>query len=93
MYEETVCTYCIHTPHSSKPFSPRNNTFTFSRRSSKVTCHGSYTRSHSDGGVDNAGRQPARRELLGFGVLLRDTSTVSRQEPGNKHATATRSTS
>ena len=48
---------------------------------------------HTDGGVDHARRQPARREQLGWGVLLRDTSTL--EDPGIKLATLrlTRSTS
>jgi hypothetical protein len=40
---------------------------------SKATYNHSFTNSHTDGGVDHAGRQPARQELLGGGDLLRDT--------------------
>ena len=36
-----------------------------------------HTFTHTDGGVSHAGRQPARREQLGLGALLRDTSTLS----------------
>jgi hypothetical protein len=37
-----------------------------------VTFTHSYTHSHTDGGVSHAGRQPARREPLGGGILLRE---------------------
>ena len=33
--------------------------------------------SHTDSGVDHARLQPARREHLGLGALLMDTSTLS----------------
>ena len=36
----------------------------------------SFTHPLTDGGVDHAGRQPARREQSGGGVSLRDTSTL-----------------
>ena len=36
-----------------------------------------FTHSHTDGGVSHARRQPAHREQLGRGVLLRDTSTLA----------------
>jgi len=36
----------------------------------------SHTHSYTDGGVSHARRQPARREQLGLGVLLMDTSTL-----------------
>jgi hypothetical protein len=32
---------------------------------------------HIDGGVNHAGRQPARWEQLGLGALLKHTSTLS----------------
>ena len=35
--------------------------------------------SHTDGGVKHAGRQPACQEQSGWGVLLRDTSTLGDQ--------------
>jgi hypothetical protein len=38
--------------------------------------------SHTDGGVSHAGRQPAGREQLGLGALLKDTSALSEEEPG-----------
>ena len=51
----------------------------------RLTFTHSCTHSHSDGGVSHAGRQPARWEQIGWGVLLRDTSTLGFQvsvEPG-----------
>ena len=44
----------------------------------------SCTHSHTDGGVSHAMRRPARREQLGLGALLRDTSTLSHEEPGDR---------
>ena len=41
----------------------------------KATYNHSFTHSHTDGGVNHAGRQPARQERSGLGALLRDTST------------------
>ena len=41
----------------------------------------SRTHSHTDGGVSHARRQPARREQLGLGALLKHTSTLSQEEP------------
>ena len=40
-----------------------------------------------DGGVNHAGRQLAARSSEGGGVSLRDTSTLSEEEPGIKLAT------
>ena len=45
--------------------------------------------SHTDGGVSHAGRQPAGREQLGLGALLKDTSTLSEEEPGIEPTTFT----
>ena len=39
------------------------------------------------GGVNYAGRQPARHEQLGWGVLLRDTTRLSKEKPGIEPAT------
>ena len=36
-----------------------------------------FTHSHTDGGISHARRQPARREQLGWVVLLRDTLTLA----------------
>ena len=47
---------------------------------SKAT-YGSYTHSHTDGGVSHTRRQPARREQLGLGVSLRITSTLVEVTP------------
>ena len=44
-------------------------------------------KSNTDGGVNGAGRQPARQGQSGRGVSLRDTSTLSLQEPGIEPAT------
>jgi len=44
--------------------------------------HHSYSHSYTDGGVSHSRRHPARREQLGLGVLLMDTSTLGQVEPG-----------
>jgi len=41
-----------------------------------------FTHSHTDGSVSHARLHPARREQLGLGVLLMDTSTLGQVEPG-----------
>ena len=42
----------------------------------------SCTHSHTDGGVNHAMQQPARREQLGLGVKHRVTLTLNQEEPG-----------
>jgi len=42
----------------------------------------SITHSYTDGGVSHTRRHPARREQLGSGVLLMDSSTLGQMEPG-----------
>ena len=43
---------------------------------SKATYNNIKTFAHTDGGVNHAGRQPARQEQLGLDALLSDTSTL-----------------
>ena len=57
--------------------------FLTSGQSNRLIFTHSCTHSHTDGGVNNARRQPARREQLGCGVLLRDTSTLARRSSGS----------
>lgn len=52
------------------------------RFTSCLTFTHSLTHSYTDGGVSHARRHPARREQLGLGVLLKDTSTLGPVEPG-----------
>ena len=41
-----------------------------------------FTHSYADGDVSHVRHHPARREQLGLGVLLMDTSTLGQVEPG-----------
>jgi len=40
-----------------------------------------HTHSYTHGGINRARQQPARLKWLGFGALLKDTSTLSEVEP------------
>ena len=52
-----------------------------------LTLTHSYIHLYTDGAVNHARKQPAGQEQLGLGILLRDTSKFSLEEPGIQPAT------
>ena len=58
-------------------------TFTFSGRFHPKKHPYTTVHRHIHSGVNHAGRQPARREQLGLGALLSDTSTLRRRSQGS----------